>query len=86
MDGLSPGLFQRGHLTCHCLLIETRNSLVLVDTGFGLKDVQDPYSRLSEFFLKQLQPKFREEMTARRQIEKLARRRMAALYGRRLFL
>ncbi len=71
MDGLSPTWLQRGHLTCHCLLIETQDSLVLVDTGYGLQDVQDPHSRLSEFFLKQLKPNFREEMTARRQIEKL---------------
>jgi glyoxylase-like metal-dependent hydrolase (beta-lactamase superfamily II) len=71
MDGLSPSFLQRGHLTCHCLLIETGDNLVLVDTGYGLKDVHDPHSRLSEFFLKQLKPDFREEMTARRQIEKL---------------
>ncbi|WP_141733334.1 MBL fold metallo-hydrolase [Oligoflexus tunisiensis] len=71
MDGLTPSILQRGHLTCHCLLIETRDSLVLVDTGYGLKDVHDPHSRLSEFFLKQLKPDLRDEMTARRQIENL---------------
>ncbi|RYZ61601.1 MAG: MBL fold metallo-hydrolase, partial [Proteobacteria bacterium] len=71
MDGVSPSALQRGHLTCHCLLVETADSLVLIDTGFGLRDVADPHGRLSEFFLLQLKPDFREEMTARRQIEKL---------------
>lgn len=71
MDGLSPRILQRGHLTCHCLLVETNSSLALVDTGYGLNDVHNPHSRLSEFFLKQLKPDLREEMTARRQIEKL---------------
>jgi len=71
MDGISKSALQRGHLTCHCLLIETPQSLVLIDTGYGLKDVADPKSRLSEFFLAQLKPDFREEMTAYRQIERL---------------
>ncbi|RYZ51239.1 MAG: MBL fold metallo-hydrolase [Proteobacteria bacterium] len=71
MDGISPSVLQRGHLTCHCLLIETAESLVLVDTGYGLKDVADPHGRLSEFFLTQLKPDFREEMTAIRQIERM---------------
>jgi len=48
-DGFSRGLLS--HLVCHCLLIETNQGLVLVDTGFGLRDVQSPYSRLSPFFV-----------------------------------
>ncbi|RYZ85400.1 MAG: MBL fold metallo-hydrolase [Proteobacteria bacterium] len=71
MDGISPSILQRGHLTCHCLLIETAESLVLIDTGYGLRDVHDPHSRLSEFFLTQLKPDFRESMTAYRQIERM---------------
>jgi glyoxylase-like metal-dependent hydrolase (beta-lactamase superfamily II) len=35
-DGLP---FQTGRLVCHCLLIETDEALVLVDTGFGLGDI-----------------------------------------------
>lgn len=46
-DGLSGRPF--GHLVCHCLLIETDAGLVLVDTGFGTRDVRDP-SRLPLFF------------------------------------
>lgn len=69
MDGRSTSL--RGRLTCHCLLVETPGALVLVDTGFGLRDVADPRSRLSRFFLFLLKPEFREEMTAVRQIQRL---------------
>ena len=69
MDGRTPSVLQRGELCCHCLLIETNNELVLVDTGFGLRDVADPKSRLSAFFMTLLSPDFREEMTAVRQVE-----------------
>jgi len=69
MDGHSMSL--RGRLTCHCLLVETNQTLVLIDTGFGLRDVADPRSRLSRFFLTLLSPDFREEFTALRQIEAL---------------
>jgi glyoxylase-like metal-dependent hydrolase (beta-lactamase superfamily II) len=71
MDGRTRGLVRRGELACHCLLIETVAGLVLVDTGFGLRDVHDPSSRLSRFFLGLVSPDFREEMTAIRQIERL---------------
>lgn len=71
MDGVSRTSFERGKLTCHCLLVETDQGLVLVDTGFGLRDVADPKSRLSRFFLTMVDPDFREEMTAFRQIEQL---------------
>jgi glyoxylase-like metal-dependent hydrolase (beta-lactamase superfamily II) len=71
MDHRTPGVLTRGHLTCHCVLIEAASQLVLLDTGFGLRDVADPHGRLSEFFLSLLEPEFREEMTAVRQIERL---------------
>ena len=48
MDGSSLSL--RGRLTSHCLLIEAADALVLVDTGYGLRDVADPRSRLHPFF------------------------------------
>lgn len=72
MDHNHESILRRGHLTNHNLLIETDSSgLVLVDTGFGLKDVQSAESRLSHFFLKLVKPDFREEMTAIRQIQNL---------------
>jgi glyoxylase-like metal-dependent hydrolase (beta-lactamase superfamily II) len=67
MDGRSAGL--RGKLACRCLLIETERGLVLVDTGYGLHDCAAPLERLSRFFLTLLDPNFREELTAVRQIE-----------------
>ncbi len=69
MDGRSQSL--RGRLACHCLLVEDGRNLILVDTGYGLRDVAAPRSRLSPFFLALLAPELREEMTAIRQIEAL---------------
>jgi glyoxylase-like metal-dependent hydrolase (beta-lactamase superfamily II) len=70
MDGRSKTAI-RGRLACHCLLVETSAGLVLVDTGFGLRDVERPRSRLSPFFLALVSPDLREEMTAIRQLERL---------------
>jgi glyoxylase-like metal-dependent hydrolase (beta-lactamase superfamily II) len=66
MDGHSRSL--RGRLSCHCLLIELQDCLVLVDTGFGTRDVLDPRSRLSKFFLMLLAPDFVMELTAVKQV------------------
>src|SRR6195952_5099655 len=70
-DDFSNCIACRGRLCCHCLLIETEQGLVLVDTGFGLQDVRNPKRRLSAFFLALMSPDFREDMTAVRQIEAL---------------
>lgn len=69
MDGRSHGL--RGKLACRCVLVETGHELVLIDTGYGLGDCIAPTQRLSKFFLQLLDPDFREELTAVRQIEAL---------------
>lgn len=71
MDGRSASVLQRGQLCCHCVLLETRDGLVLIDTGFGLNDVRQPRPRLSAVFMALMSPDFREEMTAVRQIERL---------------
>jgi glyoxylase-like metal-dependent hydrolase (beta-lactamase superfamily II) len=71
MDGHTESIVRRGELACHCLLVETADTLVLVDTGLGLNDVHHPKDRLSGFFLAMLKPDFREEMTAVRQVERL---------------
>lgn len=68
-DGFSRGL--TAHLACHCLLIETNQGLVLIDTGFGLRDVQSPYSRLSSFFIHFNNIQFDRKYTAIAQIEQL---------------
>lgn len=61
----------RGHIVCHCLLIESDQGLILVDTGFGTRDVADPHHRLSEFFLQMNQIQLRPEETALAQVKRL---------------
>ena len=70
MDGVSRHQL-RGRLVTHCLLLETDRGLALIDTGYGLRDVENPRSRLSKVFLAMLKPELREDMTAFRQIERL---------------
>jgi len=69
-DGVAPRLGP-AHIVCHCLLIETAQGLVLVDTGFGRRDVAHPTPRLSPLFLKINRIILREEETALWQIEAL---------------
>jgi glyoxylase-like metal-dependent hydrolase (beta-lactamase superfamily II) len=68
-DGFSRGL--TAHLVCHCLLIETNRGLVLIDTGFGSQDIQQPYSRLSPFFIHFNNIQFDSKYTAIAQIQQL---------------
>ncbi|MFN6561888.1 MAG: MBL fold metallo-hydrolase [Nostoc sp. ChiSLP01] len=68
-DGFSRGL--TAHLVCHCLLIETQQGLVLIDTGFGERDIQAPSSRLSQFFIYFNGIQFDRKYTALAQIEQL---------------
>jgi len=68
-DGRSDAAF--GHLVCHCMLIETDRGLVLVDTGFGAKDVHHPRRRLAPFFRTLNNPQLRPEETAVAQVRRL---------------
>ena len=68
-DGCSDSAF--GRLVCHCLLIETNEGLVLVDTGFGMKDVDHPHRRLSEFFIRMNNIQFRPSETAIARVRQL---------------
>ena len=67
----SGSLLARGHLVCHCLLIETGEGLVLVDTGIGLADIQQPHERLGRGFTAVASPVLDPKETAIYQIEKL---------------
>lgn len=70
MDGFSDGV--DGLLVCHCLLIETNDGLVLIDTGIGMHDVEHPHPRLSKLYTDViLRVQFDPEATALRQIERL---------------
>jgi glyoxylase-like metal-dependent hydrolase (beta-lactamase superfamily II) len=71
MDGFSRGLGS-SLLSCHCLLIETeKDGLVLVDTGFGTRDIREPRPRLSAFFLASCRPSIHPQQTAYAQIKRL---------------
>lgn len=74
MDGFTKGIGP-AHLVCHCLLIETDQGLILVDTGLGLNDIREPFPRLAPFFLSTLRPQLTENETAVRQIESRGYRR-----------
>ena len=63
-------LFENAELCCHCLLIETDQGLVLVDTGMGIQDVREP-ARLGRIFSALVRPVLREEETALRRVEAL---------------
>jgi len=72
-DGRSLGPL--GKLVCHCLLIETdAHGLVLVDTGYGLKDVAHPHPRITRKWRAMLNIRFYERDTAIRQVEALGYR------------
>jgi len=63
------GIFSRAEIICHCLLIETESSgLVLVDTGLGLEDMRNPVERMGPV-RHLMKPVLDEEMTALRQVE-----------------
>ncbi|MGK5093996.1 MBL fold metallo-hydrolase [Deltaproteobacteria bacterium TL4] len=58
------------HLVCHCLLIESNQGLILVDTGLGLQDIYNP-ERLGTLFRVSTGPRLAPEETALRQIKAL---------------
>jgi glyoxylase-like metal-dependent hydrolase (beta-lactamase superfamily II) len=65
------GYLDRATLVCHCLVVETRGGLVLVDSGLGLADVASPRERLGSGFIGFASPRLDPEETAARQIEAL---------------
>jgi glyoxylase-like metal-dependent hydrolase (beta-lactamase superfamily II) len=63
------GWLDTADVVCHCLLIETDEGLVLIDTGFGVEDVDD-LGRLGPTF-RLMRPQARIEETAVKQVEAL---------------
>ena len=63
-----------GEMVCHVLLVETGNGLVLIDTGFGPKDCDEPASRVgpSRYLIR---PVLNREEAAVHQVERLGFRR-----------
>ena len=61
----------RGHMVAHCLLLETeRDGLILVDTGFGTRDIEDK-TGLSRAFKTMVGPTLDHTETALAQITAL---------------
>lgn len=65
------GLLERADMVCHCLLVETPQSLVLVDTGFGIADVEAPRRRLGQTFRAMAHPLLNRDDTALEQVRGL---------------
>lgn len=68
--GLLTAPFETAEMCCHCLLIETAQGLVLVDSGLGMQDIQNP-ERLGSFFRYTIRPVLRAEETALAQVLQL---------------
>ncbi len=64
------GLFECAEMCCHCLLIESADGLVLVDTGLGSGDVRDP-AHLGGAFRAITRPRLQLEETALHQVQAL---------------
>jgi glyoxylase-like metal-dependent hydrolase (beta-lactamase superfamily II) len=60
-----------GKAICHCLLLEDKNGLALVDTGFGTADVQDPAKRLGSETIDFFSIELDINLTALKQIQKM---------------
>jgi glyoxylase-like metal-dependent hydrolase (beta-lactamase superfamily II) len=62
------GLLSRGHLVCHCLLVETdKDGLVLVETGFGTAECGTP-GHLPRAFRALVAPRLDPTETARARV------------------
>lgn len=70
MNG-TGGWNEPGKLICHCLLIEDKNRLMLVDTGLGVQDIEQTDHRIGKLFQKTFKPKLDLEETAHHQIKAL---------------
>jgi glyoxylase-like metal-dependent hydrolase (beta-lactamase superfamily II) len=70
VDG-NPGYLRRATMVCHCLLIETENGLVLVDSGLGADDMTNPNGSLPKLFQQITHPTYDIEETAKHQVVRL---------------
>ena len=71
--GGSGGLLSPAGMCCHCLLIEGDDRLILVDTGLGVEDVNEP-RRLGHLFNLAMRPRLEVAETALRQVVDLGYR------------
>ena len=71
MNDRSGSWREPGKLVCHCLLIETPETLLLVDTGIGTHDIANPRSRLGGIMPPVFRPQLLLEETALHQVKAL---------------
>jgi glyoxylase-like metal-dependent hydrolase (beta-lactamase superfamily II) len=64
------GQFPAARIICHCLLIESTDGLILVDTGFGTVDAEDPRLK-ARVFRAWLRPRLDPAETALSQVRAL---------------
>ena len=68
--GGAGGPWAAAPMCCHCLLIESEEGLILVDSGLGVEDVADP-KRLGFLFCAATRPRLEVSETALRQVADL---------------
>jgi glyoxylase-like metal-dependent hydrolase (beta-lactamase superfamily II) len=68
-------MLEPARMVCHCLVVETDDGLLLVDTGLGSADIADPRGRLGAQFVAVTRPKLLREQTALAHVERLGFRR-----------
>jgi glyoxylase-like metal-dependent hydrolase (beta-lactamase superfamily II) len=66
----SGGWLSPARMVCHCLVVETAEGLVLLDTGFGIGDVENP-ARLGHAFRLMVRPQLEQRQTAVAQLRAL---------------
>ena len=71
--GGARGPLSRAPMCCHCLLIEGDDGLILVDSGLGVEDVNEP-RRLGYLFNAMVRPRLDVAETALRQVADLGYR------------
>ncbi|KAF0806291.1 hypothetical protein A6D6_01626 [Alcanivorax xiamenensis] len=71
MNNQDGQIFKKGKLVCHCLLIEAPGGLILVDTGLGTHDIDQPRKRLGLAYPPIFQPRLDYQETALHQIQQL---------------
>ena len=71
--GGAGGLLSPAPMCCHCLLIEGDDGLILVDSGLGVEDVNEP-RRLGFLFNAMVRPRLDVAETALRQVADLGYR------------
>lgn len=60
-----------GKAICHCLLLEDKNGLALIDTGFGLNEVRNPLKYIGRETIDLFAIELDENYTAFRQIKQM---------------